>query len=149
MGEPQRRQVVTCFLRRKTRQGNDEVLLLRRSANVGTYRGMWAGISGYLEEATPFAQALREIAEETGLSTADVRLVTAGDSLLIDDDERGLRWLVYPFLFDLITDKPVSLDWENVEAHWIAPADLPKYDTVPGLADALTRVYGGTAGETQ
>ena len=41
--------VVTCFLLRRTRDG-DEILLVRRSQRVRTYRGSWASVSGYVEQ---------------------------------------------------------------------------------------------------
>ena len=34
--------VVTCFLVRTGSRGHDEVLILRRSGRVRTYRGRWA-----------------------------------------------------------------------------------------------------------
>jgi 8-oxo-dGTP pyrophosphatase MutT (NUDIX family) len=141
--EPEPRQVVTCFLRRKDAKGKDEILILRRSRRVGSYQGRWAGVSGYLEGDEPVTRALVEIEEETGLRPAEVRLVQAGEPLLVDDEERGLLWLVHPFLFDVATEKPVTLDWENTEARWIAPAELVEYETVPLLKEALGRVYIG------
>ena len=139
--QPGRRQVVTCFLRRTDAQGNTRVLIVRRSGRVGTYRSRWAGISGYLEAETPLAQALTEIREETGLGADDVTLVRAGEPLPVDDEESGLRWLVYPFLFDVAAGKDVALDWENVEARWVTPEELSAYDTVPALEDALRQVW--------
>jgi 8-oxo-dGTP pyrophosphatase MutT (NUDIX family) len=135
------RQVVTCFLRRRGPQGETQILILRRSGRVGTYRGRWAGISGYLEADTPLAQALTEIREETALMADDVRLVRAGEPLPVEDKEAGLSWLVHTFLFDLISGREVKLDWESVEARWIAPEELPAYDTVPALEEALRRVW--------
>ncbi len=141
-GSSEPRRVVTCFLRRRDAGGGDEILILRRSGRVGTYQGCWAGVSGYLEGDDPLARALVEITEETGLSAGDVTLVRAGEPLPVDDRARGLRWVVHPFLFDVTTEKPPTLDWESTEARWIAPADLIQYDTVPLLKEALERVYG-------
>jgi len=53
--------VVTAFL-----QYAGRILLVQRSGRVGSYQGRWSAISGYLEDATPLAQACREIREETG-----------------------------------------------------------------------------------
>ncbi len=140
-GSSEPRHVVTCFLRRKDARGEDAILILRRSGRVGTYQGRWAGVSGYLEGDDPLAQALVEIAEETGLSADDVTLVKAGEPLPVDDRARGLRWVVHPFLFDVTTEKPPALDWENTEARWIAPPEIAGYETVPMLKEALARVY--------
>jgi 8-oxo-dGTP pyrophosphatase MutT (NUDIX family) len=134
-------KVVTCFLRRRDPQGKEQILILRRSGRVGTYRGRWAGVSGYLEEDDPTAQAVTEIREETGLTADDVALVRAGDPLPVEDVESGLSWLVHPFLFDMRSDKELELDWESVEARWIAPEELSAYDTVPALGETLNRVY--------
>ena len=132
-------QVVTCFLLRPTPQG-DRVLLLRRSQQVGTYRGRWAGVSGYLE-ADPLEQAYREIGEETGLERGDVHLLGRGEPLEVTDPEAGIEWIVYPFLFEVLAPERLRLDWEHQEARWVPPEEVPSYETVPSLAEALARVY--------
>ena len=87
----QEAKVVTCFLLRRL-PGGDEVLLLRRSQHVGTYRGRWAAVSGYLEEADPLAQAYREMEEEAGLMREEVSLLQTGEPLVVVDAEAGRRW---------------------------------------------------------
>jgi 8-oxo-dGTP pyrophosphatase MutT (NUDIX family) len=134
------RKVVTCFLLRTGASGRDELLILRRSGQVGTYRGRWAGVSGYVE-AEPLTQARREIAEETGLAPEEATLVKSGEPLAFTDEELGVRWLVHPFLFRVRADASVAVDWEHVEAHWIRPEQLAEYETVPRLKEALDRVY--------
>lgn len=137
--------VVTSFLMRQDR-GHDELLLVRRSDRVRTYRGHWAGISGYLEPGvTPVAQAYTEIAEETRLSGEDITLLRTGAPLRVEDAEQGLSWVVYPFLFGVSRPERVRTDWEARELRWIAPAALGEYPTVPGLAAALACVYAPPA----
>ena len=133
-------KVVTCFLLRRSPAG-DEVLLLRRSQQVGTYRGRWAGVSGYLEETTPLAQAYREIEEEAGLAPDEVSLLRAGEPLVVVDTEAGRRWIVHPFLFEVRRNAHVRVDWEHTEARWVRPEEVPAFETVPQLAEALMRVY--------
>jgi 8-oxo-dGTP pyrophosphatase MutT (NUDIX family) len=133
-------RVVTSFLLRRT-EADDEILLLRRSLRVGTYRGLWAGVSGYLEAPVPLDQALREIGEEVGLSAPDVQLIAEGEPLVIADDSIGVRWTVYPFLFLILKPDHLWLDWEHVEAKWTSPSDITQFHTVPGLREALDRVY--------
>jgi 8-oxo-dGTP diphosphatase len=128
----QRREVVTAFLRRA-----GCVLLVRRSARVGSYRGCWSAISGYLEEPTPLAQALREIREETGICTSDVRLIKAGEPLEIPAPDLGALWVVHPFLFELSGADEIRLDWENSEHAWVEPEALRDMETVPQLREAL------------
>ena len=132
--------VVTCFLLRRS-GGDDEILLLRRSQQVGTYRGRWAGVSGYIEEADPLSQAYTEIEEEAGLVKDDVRLLRTGDSLEVVDAEADRRWIVHPFLFELREPARIRSDWEHTETRWIQPKEVFQYETVPQLAETLMRVY--------
>jgi 8-oxo-dGTP diphosphatase len=135
--------VVTSFLLRHQPDGNDEILLVRRSQRVRTYQGAWAGISGYLEVGvTPIEQAYTELHEEVGLERDELTLVRAGSAMPVDDESRQLRWLVYPFLFTLNQRQEVPrLDWEALEMRWVPPAELEHYTTVPKLREALAEVY--------
>ena len=131
----QERKVVTCFL-----ESDGEILLLRRSEQVGSYQGRWAGVSGYLETA-PDEQALVEIAEETGLQGDDIELVTRGEPLPVEDREMGVRWLVHPFLFRIKDRNKIRIDWEHKEIKWISPEEISDYRTVPMLKETLDQVY--------
>jgi 8-oxo-dGTP pyrophosphatase MutT (NUDIX family) len=124
-------EVVTVFLRYSGR-----VLVLKRSMDVGTYRGRWAGVSGYIEKGeTPQEAAEREIREETGISKAS--LVREGRHLSINDGDR--RWVIHPFLFDVSADK-LTLDWEHEKYRWVEPEEVKGLNTVPGLYEALKEV---------
>ena len=138
--------VVTCFLLRTGPHGHDEVLILRRSGRVRTYRGRWAGVSGYVESmplgaSSPEKQARREVEEETGLSSADAELVRAGEPFTFEDPELDTRWTVHPFLFRVRPGAAIAIDWEHTEARWVRPGALGRYRTVPRLGEALARVY--------
>lgn len=137
--------VVTCFLLRRT-AGGDRILILRRSQRVGTYRGRWAGVSGYLEAREPLEQAYQEIEEEAGLSPDQVQLLARGEPLAVVDQPEGRRWLVHPFLFEVPAPEKLRIDWEHVQARWIRPQEIFDYETVPMLAEALMRVYPAAAG---
>lgn len=128
------KHVVTCFLECKGR-----ILILRRSQLVGSFRGKWAGVSGYIE-TTADEQALVEIEEETGLCRGDVELVKRGSPLYFEDE--GVRWMVYPFLFRIKERDKVRIDWEHSDKCWIAPDEIDDYPTVPMLKEALSRVLG-------
>jgi len=141
--------VVTVFLLRREPGSRDEILVLRRSGRVGTYRGAWAGISGHLEEQTPLAQAYTELREEAGLRRDDVSLLCTGAPLEAVDEELGRRWVIYPFLFRLHPLAAPHLDWEHVEARWIFPEELRRYPTVPRLDDTLARVYPPAGGQSR
>ena len=132
--------VVTCFLLRRS-GGGEEILLLRRSQRVSTYRGRWAGVSGYMEETDPLTQAYTEIEEETGLAREDVQLLRTGEPLEVVDAEADRRWIVHPFLFEVEEPARIRADWEHIETRWIRPEDILRYETVPQLAETLMRVY--------
>lgn len=134
--------VVTCFLLRR-KEDADEVLLLRRSGRVGTYRGRWAGVSGHLEADTALEQAYREMEEEVGLERGAVRLLAEGELLIVIDEAIETRWTVHPFLFELQRPEGMRLDWEHTESRWVRPEEVPGMETVPALAEALSRVYKG------
>jgi ADP-ribose pyrophosphatase YjhB (NUDIX family) len=127
--------VVTVFLTH-----HSKVLVLKRSSKVGTYKGHWAGVSGYLEVNDPLSQAYTEMAEEVGLNREDVTLLRTGKPLEIVDKFRDRAWRVHPFLFAAHEPDKIRLDWENVEMRWIPPEELVGLQTVPALREALERV---------
>ena len=133
------RQVVTCFL-----MSDGAILLLRRSQQVGSYRGHWAGVSGYVE-STADEQALTEIREETGLEREDLELLKKGKVLTVDDEEIGVRWVVHPYLFRIRDRSRIRTDWEHVEARWVLPQEIGDYETVPRLKETLERVWPGVS----
>jgi 8-oxo-dGTP pyrophosphatase MutT (NUDIX family) len=129
------KHVVTCFL-----ESQKKILILRRSENVGTYQGRWAGVSGYIESG-PDEQALTEIKEETGLDKEDIRLVRKGIPLEVVDERLGRRWIVHPYLFHVSHRNKIKIDWEHQEMKWIDSKDIVKYETVPMLRETLERIY--------
>ena len=127
--------VVTVFLAH-----HSKILVLKRSSRVGTYRGRWAGVSGYLESEDSLDQAFTEMAEEVGLSRDDVTLIRAGEPIEVVDEARNRAWRVHPFLFRVDEPDKIRLDWENTEMRWVRPDELVGLQTVPALKEALERV---------
>jgi ADP-ribose pyrophosphatase YjhB (NUDIX family) len=126
-------EVVTVFLRR----ADGRVLLLRRSDRVGSFRGRWAGVSGFLEDPTPEEQAFREVLEETGLERADLTIERAGRAVYARDG--STVYVVHPFLFG--TRRPeVRLDWEHTECEWVESVEIGRRATVPNLDRAWRAV---------
>ena len=118
--------VVTSFLERS----DGRILLLERSDKVGSFQGHWAGVSGFLEAATPLEQAYREILEETGLGAGDLELIAEGHPVLARDGSRV--FVVHPFRFHARrTD--IRLDWEHTRAEWVEPDEIRLRPTVPKL----------------
>lgn len=116
------------------RQGN-KILILKRSNEVGSFQGRWAGISGGVvdDEAAEDAM-IREIEEESGLGSNSYNVTVAGSPIFARSDTRV--WKVHPFLLDIVEGE-VSLDWEHDEFRWIAVGDLDSYDTVPRLRKVI------------
>lgn len=135
--------VVTCFLQK--REGDEtRLLLVRRSQQVGSYHGRWAGISGFVEVGvTPEQQAYTEIREETGLTQDQVRMLRRGAVVEHVDQELGRRFYVHPFLFDVETDNDVVIDWEATDMRWIEPDRMMDYETVPKLREAYASALKG------
>jgi nicotinamide-nucleotide amidase len=127
-------RVVTCFL-----EHDGKILLLKRSDKVRAYKGLWAGVSGYITTDT-IKQAYTEIREETGLAEKDITLSSYGEPLEIIDRETDHIWIVHPFLFHIDSLDRIQTDWEHSEIRWINPGDISHYATVPGLKQTLERV---------
>jgi 8-oxo-dGTP diphosphatase len=142
---PEISNVVTCFL-----ESGGEILILKRSNNVGTYQGKWAGVSGYLpskktagRDTTPEQQALKEINEETSLTAEEVELVKKGQPVTIKDEELNKTWKIHPFIFRVKTPDKIKIDWEHTEMAWIKPEDMGNYDTVPNLKETFKSISEG------
>ncbi|MGQ9587972.1 MAG: NUDIX domain-containing protein [Thermoplasmata archaeon] len=125
------RHVVTSIVRNRGR-----ILLLRRSSEVGSYRGQWAGVSGYIECDEPDENAARrEMAEEVGIESA--RLVKHIPLEMFRDMD--IVWCVHPFLFET-KDAKIRIDWEHESYKWVSPKDIAAYPTVPGLQQIISKL---------
>ena len=140
--------VVTCFLRNR-----GEVLLLRRSEEVGSYPGLWGGVAGHVENSPddadhvecdpndgsdPDAAARKEIAEETGVLSA-CTLARRGTSFEFTDEDLETRWVVHPYLFDC-DSRDAETDWETAAFEWVHPTEILRHETVPNLWASYSRV---------
>ncbi len=112
-----------------------KILLLRRSNKVSTYRGKWAGVSGYKENLSPVDAARKEIIEETGIN--DAKLIREGGFIYVRDGKR--LWKIHIFLWEIKSDN-ISIDWEHTTYQWIKPEEIKNFETVPGLKDVLERL---------
>lgn len=133
-------QVVSCLLMNKHKQ----ILILKRSQKVRTYKGKWGVAAGYIEEdETPYETALKEIQEETGLHENDVRLFREGEVIKFTDvdENKTYHWEVHPFLFFVETHKTIRIDWEHTEYQWIDPSNITQYETVPHLKEIVRKLF--------
>ena len=126
-------KIVTSFIR-----NNDKLLILKRSKKVKSMKGLWAGISGIIENnEIPLQRAKIEIFEEVGITEEKIKLIKSAKEMRINAPQyKNHEWEVFPFLFE--SEKPdVSLNWENSEFRWIEVQELKNYNTVPSLEKVL------------
>jgi predicted aconitase with swiveling domain/ADP-ribose pyrophosphatase YjhB (NUDIX family) len=129
--------VVTSFI-----ENEGEILILKRSELVGTYQGLWAGVSGYLEEnEKPLERAITEIEEEIGL--VDLDLVVQGEPAMSRDESR--IWVIHPYMFHS-DSRDITLDWEHTDHRWVSPSQISEFESVPRLVRTLERVIHGIPG---
>ena len=128
--------VVTCVLLDE----NKNILILKRSDKVRTYKGFWSGISGYVEEGEkPVDTAFKEIHEETGLNNNNVKLIKTVNPIKFTSFYEGKKydWKVYPFLFKVLKKSKIQIDWENISYKWIKPSDIDKFEVVPNFKEVV------------
>ena len=128
--------IVTSFL-----QNNSKILLLKRSDRVKSMKGLWAGVSGIIENnEIPIDRAKIEIWEETGIEEVQVVLLKSVQEMRVRSPQyKNHEWNIFPFLFQVDNPK-IKLNWENSEYRWIYPAKLTNYETVPSLDNILSNL---------
>jgi len=125
--------IVTSFL-----SFNNKILILKRSEKVKSMKGLWAGISGIIENnEIPLNRAKIEIFEEVGITDKHIKLLKSNNELTIESPQyKNHQWVIFPFLFQ--TDKSeIKLNWENSEFQWINIEQLKEFNTVPNLEKVL------------
>lgn len=126
-------KIVTSFIK-----DNEELLILKRSDKVKSMKGLWAGISGIIEnKEEPLSRAKIEIFEEAGITEDKITLIKASEEMKIHSPQyKNHEWEIFPFLFE--SSKPtIKLNWENSEFKWINMDELENYETVPSLQKVL------------
>jgi 8-oxo-dGTP pyrophosphatase MutT (NUDIX family) len=119
-------------------QGCGRICIARRSSQVGTSRGLWSVVMGYVEPGVePAEQAWTEIQEELGLNPPDVWLVRSGPELGMTSPASGKQFLVHPFLFESATQCELTLNWEHSEVAWVEPSRLSATDCVAWQYDVV------------
>ena len=126
-------KIVTSFIR-----DNDKLLILKRSDKVKSMKGLWAGISGIIEnDEEPLTRAKIEIFEEVGITEDKINLIKATEEMRISSPQyKNHEWEIFPFLFEANNPK-IILNWENSDFKWINIKELENYETVPSLQKVL------------
>ena len=126
-------RIVTSFLAH-----NDKILVLKRSQQVRTMKGLWSGVSGIIENnEAPIKRAKIEIFEEVGIKEQNIKLIKSGSEVFVESPQyNNHQWVIFPFLFQTeISD--IKLNWENSEFRWIHVNELKEFNTVPSLKKIL------------
>lgn len=121
-------KVVTAML--EDEQGR--VLMLKRSETVGTFQGLWGGVSGYLEAPSALEQAYREIEEETGLPRES--LTMAREARPVYARHESTIFQVHP-IYLRASRTEVRLNSENTDFAWVSPSEIEGRPTVPKLRE--------------
>src|SRR5262245_60745296 len=121
-----------CFI-----TNGDDVLLLKRAAHKRAFHGRYNGVGGHLErDEDPYAVAIREIREETGLSVNQVRL--KGITHVNPGGDTGILLFVFTGVSESRSVSPG--DEGNLE--WIPLATVNNYPLVEDLPILLPRLFG-------
>lgn len=126
-------KIVTSFIK-----DNDKLLILRRSDQVKSMKGLWAGISGIIEnDEDPLERAKIEIFEEVGITEDKITLIKTTEEMRVNSPQyANHEWEIFPFLFES-KNPTVKLNWENSDFKWINVGELENYETVPSLQKVL------------
>ena len=120
-------RIITAFIK-----NNKKILILKRSSKVRSMKGLWAGVSGIIENnEKPLDRAKIEIFEEIGIEK--VSLTKKIEKMIISSPQyENHQWEVFSFLFET-EETEVKLNWENSEFKWIQSDEIKNYETVPNL----------------
>lgn len=128
------RSLIFVF-RRAPSTGSLEVLLIKGAPAKRLWANQYNGIGGHIERGEDaLSAARRELNEETGLSSVDLRLV--GTVFIDADDQRGIGLFVFRGEYrggTLIESTEGQLEWAPVDRL----QDLP---LVPDLRALLPRI---------
>ena len=127
--------VLTVFIKYK-----DKILLLKRSNKVGTYKGKWNTVTGYIDEPKPLIKKIiEEISEELGITEDNILSYSIGKPFKFIDAKIKKTWIVHPAKVELKNNPDIKLDWEHSEYRWIKPEELKNFNIVPNLDLSLKR----------
>ena len=128
--------IVTSFIK-----NDKKILILKRSNKVKSMKGLWAGISGIIENnEVPLSRAKIEIFEEVGITENHLELLKEIKSMRITSPQyKNHEWNIFPFLFST-KNIEIKLNWENSEFQWISPDEIVNYKTVPDLGKILSNL---------
>ena len=112
-----------------------QVLLLKGSPNKKIWAGFYNGVGGHIEAGEDIlSSARRELFEETGIDTAELRL--CGQVMVEVDAHRGIALFIFKGQYDGGELRPSN----EGSLEWIDMKDLPNLPLVEDLPELLPRV---------
>ena len=126
-------RIVTSFIK-----DNDKFLILKRSNKVKSMKGLWAGISGIIEnDEEPLNRAKIEIFEELGITEDKIKFLKSASKMKVHSPQyENHEWEIFPFLFES-NNPTIKLNWENSEYKWVTVDEIKNYETVPSIDKVL------------
>ena len=126
-------RIVTSFIK-----DSEKFLILKRSNKVKSMKGLWAGISGIIENGEePFNRAKIEIFEELGITEDKIKFLKSASKMKVHSPQyENHEWEIFPFLFES-NNPTIKLNWENSEYKWVTVDELKNYETVPSIEKVL------------
>ena len=117
-----------------------KILIVKRSRKVGSYKGLWNGISGFIDEPKTIDDfAKQELAEELSLDTKLISKIKVCTPYEVNDLAIDRIWFVYPVLVTLNQKPNIVLDWEHTDYAWIEPVQLEDYKCVKDFDISVTK----------
>jgi alpha-beta hydrolase superfamily lysophospholipase/8-oxo-dGTP pyrophosphatase MutT (NUDIX family) len=129
--------VINLYIRDK----KGSILIIKRSQKVGTHKGLWHGIGGYVSPGEPAVKtARREAEEELGINSRYLRLIKKADPYKFYEKEYDKDWKVTPILMESAAKK-IKLNWEADKYLWVWPNRLTNYIKIP-MAKTGLKILG-------
>lgn len=112
------------------------MLLIRRAREPA--RGLYTLPGGRVEAGETLVEAvMREVREETALIIEVIGLAGTREAMPRDADGRlAGHFVILPFAARWASGE-VAMNGEIDDAHWIAPGELSRFQTTPGLAEIV------------
>ena len=138
---PFRPDLVACWLFRLDAAGRPEILLIRRAPGR-LYPGLWQCVTGKLEPDERVVDgALREVAEETGLTATDLEGVFETDIVnWFHESSADAIWCEAVFAAQVRHGRRIRLSHEHNDHRWLSPDAATALVVWPAYERAIEQV---------
>jgi dihydroneopterin triphosphate diphosphatase len=138
---PFRPDLVACWLFRLDPGGRPEILLIHRAPGR-LYAGLWQCVTGKLEPGERVVDgALREVAEETGLTRQDLEAVFETDLVnWFHEGSADAIWCEAVFAARVRDGSEIRLSYEHDDHRWLSTAAARELVVWPAYERAIEQV---------